>query len=317
MNRRHSLKRIVLFVVIVGITIFLKDSTPVIVFNEAPVVTAQWTVSPVHDNYIGSIITATIILDSVPGVYLDLSYLPQAGEVLELASNSPYGEKEGQLEIRSRKIKQTLQGDHYLTEIIYEFQYLITIDFSKPYDDKNLSRYIPLYEEYLFNDKTGQVEWRSLVVLIKSADFAIARRVDENSQPIFTLFNLEIPKTIWFYLRYLGFGYIGLGLLFLIREIVSLYIASRKSRPKIEPTSEIVVSQPSLEDLFLLWQKDSNYSIFIEAVILFRLGIWGNPQPDTVEITTYILYSGTILDSKEIITIFDRLILEVKDAHTA
>src|SRR5258706_1973843 len=120
MNRRHSLKRIVLFVVIVGITIFLKDSTPVIVFNEAPVVTAQWTVSPVHDNYIGSIITATIILDSVPGVYLDLSYLPQAVDVRELASNSPYGEKKSQLRIPSRKIKKNLQTGHHLTTTLYE-----------------------------------------------------------------------------------------------------------------------------------------------------------------------------------------------------
>ncbi|MBI1871865.1 hypothetical protein HYS10_00410, partial [Candidatus Collierbacteria bacterium] len=171
MKKRISL--LILFVVAIAV---LQRSSPLItVFTEEPKATAHWHIAS-PDNRLGGLIKATLRITTQKGATVDLSRLPEAGDTLALPSKydvltSPYPghesqreTSEGEVEVISRRISQyNSVGGSIVTEVSYEFQYLLPIDFASSRDDKRLPSILPLRQEYLLA-KAGKITQRYNVI---------------------------------------------------------------------------------------------------------------------------------------------------------
>ncbi len=335
------IKRGIPLFLIIGllVTIFLaRQSKALILYDEPPPATAVWEVSPVYNNSIGSVIVATLRLTHARGTTIDYERMPEKGDVWDLRDKpvpltpvpedyvpqlpSPHNDyhneqyippviEEGQVEVLSRTVKSYTKGDKIVTEIRLELQYLDPIDFTG-LDDKQLTSYVTVFQVYWrYTDKLG-LDWYRGTFNFNPGVFYIAQRVDDNSQPILKLHSLEAPNLIWPYVRTAGFGSLILAFLLLIRQGLAI---ARNLTKTVEPsqTQLTVEVARTISQLYSLWQGGIDYSYFIQAVILFREQNRNNCQNELWEETTYILYSGDILDESNIRRVFEKMMKE--DQH--
>lgn len=306
--------RLVLLVCL--IVILLLISSIGAIFSETPIVTAKWQIDSPDNNHIGGVIKATLLITTQPGVKIDVSQLPDVGDILPLPGKVDYTKtfphydypeiSEGELEVVSRRISQYGKNGMVVTQIDYELQYLLPIDLSASSDDKFLPWDVPVYQSYLqFFVNSGKLERLTTKIFVEKAEFYIVPRVDENSQPIFTLFNLT-PPAHWPLGRLAGGILIGLALSLLIWRGVSFLRARRRH-------DQIAEDLPNVGQLYQNWCENPDQAIFFEALKLYRRGIWGRPLASLWITTTFILYSGVRLSQDQTKMVFARLIKEVAD----
>ncbi len=305
-----------LILIIVGLIVLRRSETEGIVFPQEPAGAAQWKIPSPDHNHIGGVITAILYITTQKGVSLDLSLLPNVGGVMQLparvdpsqlnynGTGSPKMISEGELEVVSRTVREHVDNGLVITEIAYGFLYLQPIDLSAPRDDKQLPTDLRISQGYLLATSNGNATWQTSKISIEAAEFSIEPRVDSHSQPIFTLFEPTPPPTSWPYVRYVGYGLIGLAMCFVLWRGVSLLSARRRYQT-------IVDTPQDATELYAQWSKDPDYNIFIETLKLYRKGIWGRPQASTWIVTTFILYSGATLGHDQIETIFAQIVKEV------
>src|SRR3989344_3870722 len=141
---KPMLKGVLLLILFLAIIVFIKGGPPV--FTNAPLVTAQWQISSPGTFHLGDVIQATLVITTQPGVSLDWTKIPGIGDVLPLPPKildgpphfqyPPYGDEypetssEGELEVVSRQVSQHFEGGLVVTEIAYEFIYLLPLDSS-------------------------------------------------------------------------------------------------------------------------------------------------------------------------------------------
>ena len=310
------------FVILLGL-ITIIFSTPSTIFTESPAVTAVWQVSSPAHFHLGDVIKATLRLTAQPGVWLNTSQLPDAGDVLPLPEkiidvassgyeNFPVTSPEGELEVVSRRIRVHSEGGLVVTEIDYEFLYLLPIDLSVPIDDKQLPYYAHVSKEFLqLYPSSGRTEWRSLLIIVDPTDFYIAPRLDENSVPIFKLFQPTLPASLWPKVKLAGFGLIGLAIAMLAWWAADFI----KARARQKPVAAF--NPPDANELFQAWCDNPNPATFVEAIKLYRRGTWGRTQASTWTKTTFVLYSGYRLDHDQMESIFAQIVKEVTHEPSA
>ncbi|OGD70604.1 hypothetical protein A3A84_00085 [Candidatus Collierbacteria bacterium RIFCSPLOWO2_01_FULL_50_23] len=316
---KPMLKRVMLLILFLAIIVFIKGGPPV--FTNAPLVTAQWQISSPGTFHLGDVIQATLVITTQPGVSLDWTEVPNVGDVLPLPpkiDNTSYDDYdmpseiiEGELEVVSRRqIAQHSEGGLVITEITYGLMYLLPIDLSAPRDDKLLPWNVPIFQKYLrYFVSWRRIEQKRDKVFVKTANFYIVpRRVDGNSEPIFTFFELIPSATHWPYVRMAGFASLGLALVLLAWRAMSIGIAHR--RTKEEAATQL---PPKAGELYKVWCQNPNQKIFLEALRFYRHGVWGRPQASTWVMTTAILYSGVAPSLEAQKTVFARLVKEVSD----
>lgn len=316
-------KKALLLILLVAVAIALQRSSPLAtVFSEDPKATARWEVA--SPNYhLGELITATLRVTTQPGVMVDWSRLPDVDETLALPSKivvpestSPYREyvwnevAEGELEVVSRRITQYQEGGLVTTEISYEFQYLLPIDFSSTPDDKRLPQ-VAIKQSYLIVITAGNIIQRTDTILAEGTIFYIVPRVDENSRPVFRQFSLTPPATHWPYVRLTGFGLIVSAFCLLAWRGAS-FVAARRRRGQVE-----IQNVPEVSALYQLWRENQDRGLFIEAIKLYRRGVWGRPSAAAWIKTTFILYSGVKLGRDQVEPIFGELVKEVSRGHSS
>jgi len=199
-----------------------------------------------------------------------------------------------------------------VTEIAYEFIYLLPLDLSEASDDKRLPWDVNIFQEYqqIFA-KTGRVVQESDKIFVGMTSFYIVPRVDENTRPILTLFELTPPATNWPKVRLAGFVSLGLAICLLAWQVASRLIAAHQRRQ-----DQIALDPPGADELYQIWCQNPDQATFVEALKLYRRGVWGRPQASTWLTTTFILYSGVHLSLDQMKTVFARLVKEVSDEHT-
>ncbi len=307
-------------ILILFVTSLVFLAGPGTVFVQTPPVTAKWLVPSPDNNHLGDIIKATLRITTQRGVSLDWTKMPDVGDILPLPPNTiggtfyPHEEQspgipEGELEVVFRHITEHPEGSLVVTEIAYEFIYLLPLDLSGPSDDKRLPWDVPLSQEYRqFHTYSGKWQHESDKIYADMTDFSIAPRVDENSVPIFKLFEAEPPATYWPSVRLTGFASLGLAVCLLIRWGIS-FVVTRRHQMQTETTQ----NPPEANELYQIWCQNPDQAIFTEALKLYRRGIWGRPQASTWLTTTFILYSGVRLTPDQMRIIFARLVKEVAD----
>ena len=316
---KKGLRRVIRLILFSAIIVFLGASGTI--FTKTPLVIAQWEIASPDNNHIGDVIKATLRIITQPGATVDISKLPDVSDTLPLppkADNTstayphydtPPPIPEGELEVVSRRITQHSEDGLVITEIEYEFLYLLPLDLSAPSDDKRLPWDIPLFQEYQqFFTSTGRTERESDKIFVEMANFYIVPRVDKNSQPIFVLFKLTPPATRWPYVRLAGFASFGLAICLLAWRGVGFVATAHRRRQ-----DQIALDPPDANELYQIWCQNPDQAIFVEALKLYRRGIWGRPQTSTWIMTTFILYSGVPLNLDQMKTIFARLVKEVVD----
>jgi hypothetical protein len=131
--------------------------------------------------------------------------------------------------------------------------------------------------------------------------------VDDNSQPIFRLAQVTLPSSPWSYLRLAGFAGLGLAICLIARRALVLI-------PRRRPNQTRMVDQPpAARVLFELWCEKPESSAFIEAVKLYRTGVWGQPHASLWFLTTFVLYSGVELNHDQAKSVFARLVEEASN----
>lgn len=317
-------KKILLLAVILVAAVTLQRSSPVpLTFVDTPLATAHWEVSSRYNNNIGTVIRATLIITTEPGVTVDWSRLPLPGQMLQLPAKPdpnqvpissgnefalPKTIDEGELEVVSRSEVQYFQNDLVITEIDYEFQYLLPLDLSTSPDDKLMPETL-IYQKYLIV-KDGTITWDRDRIVAVSTDFYIKARVDGNSEPVFKFFEATPPIMHWSRFRIAGFGFVGLGTCLFVWYGISLI----KIRKQVIQT--VIENPPDIVQLYRQWHDDPDYQIFIETLILYRRGTWGKIRPLTLAKSTFYLYSGLIPGPERIESVFAQIIKEVEDEHS-
>lgn len=318
------LRRIIRLILLICLTIILQNSSGNIFF-EPPPVTAKWKMSSSNNSYhLGEVIKATLYVTTQPGATVDIKKLPDIGGVLSLPAriddsggrghyyDVPQMISEGELEIVSRQIRTRFKDGHLVTEIEYGLMYLLPIDLTSPMDDKRLPYYVPVNQEYPLVTENGRVERVSSGIFVDMTSFFIIPSIDENPQPFIEFFKLTPPRSSGPTVRLVGFGLITLAFVFPVWRMVSLIKAHRRQRK-----DQIANAPPTASNLYLSWCENSDQAIFIEALKLYRRGIWGRPQATTWITTTFILYSGVSLNQEQAKFVFARLVKEVSDEHYA
>lgn len=309
------LRRVIRLILLICLIAILQNSSTGSTFSKPPHVTAKWEIDSPDNNHLGDVIKATLRVTTPPGMRVDTEKLPGKGDVLPLppgvnsrsSSYPPYdappGIPEGELEVISSQITQYSEGGLIITEIDYELQYLLPIDLSAPVDDKRLPWDVPIFQSHrrLFVS-TGKIGWLTTKIYVEMANFYIVPRVDENSQPIFALFKLT-PRQAGPYVRLAGWGLISLALGLLAWRVAIVKARRRQNR--------VADEAPDANEMYQIWCQNPDQAIFIEALKLYRAGIWGRPQASTWITTTFILYSGISLNLEQTKTVFARLIKEV------
>ncbi len=318
---KAKLRRIPLLILFLAVIVSLGDGLAV--FSETPPVTAHWEINTPYNNHIGEVIKATLVTATQPGVSLDLTWMPDTGDVLALppkVDNTPteyppydFPQEilEGELEVVSRRITSHSEGGLVITEIAYEFLYLLPLDLTAPTDDKLLPWDVPLFQRYLRYFISGKIEPQSHHIFIEMADFYLVPRVEENSKPIFRLFEITPPATHWPNVKLAGFASLGLAICLLGWRAGHLIAAHKRQQEKIPAES------PKADKLYLVWCESPDQKTFIEALKLYRRGVWGRPQASTWISTTFILYSGVNLNLDQMKTVFARLVKEVSNEPSA
>jgi len=315
--------------IVLGSLVF-GPANPSFVFSEAPPFSVEWEVETFYNNHIGSRIGAILRITTVPGVRVNLANLPQVGDVVEIKrtveipeSDRPaysypdafemlhYGDysagpsfrviEEGELEVRDRRVTRDLRDGLVVTEVYYDFQYLLPIDFDQTFTLKVLPKLSVQQLFFLDTPRLGKTK-RSTVETVEGAEFYVARRVDEESAPIFQFYMFKDPLGLPHYLRLAGVGILAGAVAAQIG--VSVW---RKKRAAIgEPISEILPI-PTLVDLYIRWGRTGEYGVFTEAVRLYRAGTWGKPSPLHWVKSTFVLYSGVVLSDSKVANYFTKL----------
>lgn len=315
-----GLRRVIRVIFLILVTVILQNSSGG-VFSKTPQVTARWEIPSSNNSYhLGEVIKATLYVSTQPGTTVDLEKLPAADDILTLPDkldgsigdyrnyDMPPMIEEGDLEIISRQISQYAQGGLVITRIDYELMYLLPIDPISSADDKQLPYNVPIYQKYRqFYPGAGKVELVSTMIFVDMADFFIVPRVDKNSQPFIEFFKLTPPRSAGPQVRLAGFAMIGLAVGILAWRGLRNLITSHRQQ------DESTVSTPDATKLYQAWCENPDPAIFIEALKLYRRGIWGHPKASTWFATTFILYSGVSLGYEQMKTVFDRLIKEVSN----
>lgn len=316
------MKKLPLLVLFVALAFVLQSSSTLTrVFSEEPKATTWWEITSLN-NHLGGVIEATLHITTQQGTIPDWSRLPDIGGTLELPSKadpqykfSRYDDydkgvgmiSEGELEVVSRQITQYTISGWVVTEITYGLQYLLPIDLSSPSDDKRLPR-ATLFHGYLVS-KAGKVTWRVSVILVDGINFYIVPRVDENSRPFFSQFILAHPTSHWLVVKLAGYGLVAMAFCLPAWRVIGIVIARRRRN---QAGVEIF---PKAKSLYELWCKNQDGGVFIEALKLYRRGVWGRPSASAWIRTTFVLYSGIKLDRDQVGKFFAQLVKEVADEH--
>lgn len=309
-------------ILLISLFAILQNSSTGVIFPQTPSTIAMWEIDSPNNNHLGSVIKATLRITTQPGTTVDTSKLPDKGDILPLPSkvdtsvegyphyDIPPEIAEGELEVISYQISQYSENGLVVTVIDYELQYLLPLDLTSSTDDKRLPWNVPVYQRYLqFFANTGKVESVTTNIFAEMTDFYITPRVDENTPPIFKLLQLTPPRqTAGPLVRLAGVGLIALAFVFPVGRLGSLIKAHRRLRQ-----DQVANALPTASKLYLSWCENPDQAIFIEALKLYRRGIWGRPQASTWIMTTFILYSGVSLNQEQAKSVFARLVKEVGD----
>lgn len=309
-------------ILLISLFASLQNSSTGVIFPQTPATIAIWEIDSPNNNHLGEVIKATLRLTTQPDTTVDTSQLPDVGDILPLppkldntSTAYPHYDMqswipEGELEVVSRRITSHIEEGLTVTEIDYELQYLLPLDLTSPTDDKRLPWNVPVYQRYFqFFAKTGKVESVTTNIFAEMTDFYITPRVDENTPPIFKLLQLTPPRqTAGPLVRLAGVGLIALAFVFPVGRLGCLIKARLRQRQ-----DQIANALPTASKLYLSWCENPDQAIFIEALKLYRRGIWGRPQASTWITTTFILYSGVSLNQEQAKSVFARLVKEVGD----
>lgn len=325
------MRKIPLLFVLLVFGLSMQLATPRKIFLTSPKAVAEYLISSFYNNQIGEPMMITLRITTEPTVTLDLSKLPKVGEkwvlpgkvivpvtppsesvpltrVFREHDNPPLYD-EGYLEVRSRRISQFYKEGRSVTEVLYEFQYLNPIDFQAFFDDKILTKYIGVSQVYtIYYPGKERLAYRSETIQFKEAVFYLSGQVDESSQPIMTLFEATEKRSAWYYLRILGFVLSGSALLMILGTGIRIFISAGR---KPEHTGEIRNPLTTLQELYTAWEKSLYYGTFIEAIKYYRL--LGTERHFLWWKSTMILYSGVVLEPKQIATIFKEMLKELRD----
>ena len=334
-NRLSRTKKIQILVIIPLIllgSIILGPSNPYLTFTKAPSFSAEWEIVSFYNNHIGGRIEAILKTTSVPGVRIDLSQMPKVGEVVEINRigvplneyYDPYYDDhfvipatrvitEGELEIQDRQVNSYLRDGLVVTEVYYDFQYLLPIDFNHAFNLKVLPRVV-VRQIYLFGTSWGEIQRRVSIRTVEPINFYLARRVDQDSTPIFQFNALTSPLALAPFLRLAGAGIIAGAVVAQIWILV--WGRVRRNRAETAVPDSGIYPIPTLMDLYIRWGRTGEYQVFAEAVKLYRAGTWGNPSPLNWAKSTFILYSGVVLSDSQVANYFTKL-MEAIDESTS
>lgn len=304
------------------------------VFTVRPVPQAEWKINSVYNNYIGGPI-GVVLRTTVPvGVTVDLSVLPNVGDTVNLyrilppvppeiepyydqyyprerdfADTGPRYSNRGEVEVRDRVIRQETRGNQRIIEVTYTFQYLQPIDFTRRFTEKVIRSPSISVRFPMLNLRTGDGEVRRdySLTAVQDGTFYLVRRVEEGDQPIADL--MVVRRNVSLLPHYLNLT--AVGLLFGTLAAQGWSVIRRRSLRRRELGTSLSPSSSSaasISGLYASWQKSGEYRLFIEAVILYRKGLWGKPRPIDWLRATYILYGGRVLPDSEIKELFEYLI---------
>jgi len=307
-------KRFLLVVVLLFLPFILTGSITRTFFAEYPASSAEWEITTQFNNHIGDEITIIVRVSSAPGIRLDFDRFPDVGESFDLSKNllDDYYDQwlrlnreapdssisySGELEVLERIVSRHFEGDFMITEVVYTLQYLDPIDFSRAYTSKRLEGSYSIGQRFWILDKQGDVvrrSWRH--VRVGSLDFQILRRVETDDEPIFNFLRLTMSTLRpHFYLKIMGIGIIAGAVIYQLWGSVK---AIRKNRKEGLLALESQTVPPTLQDLYLDWVRTGLYSVFLQAVILYRSRFLRKPVLWIK--TTYILYSGKTLSDRQV-----------------
>ena len=314
-------KRFLLAVLLFSLPVILTGSVPRIVFpfDERPNSSAEWEITTQFNNHIGDEITIIVRVTTAPGIHLEFDRFPDVGESFDLKGRWLYDDYDlwrrldrdahdslisysGELEVLERTITRHHQGDSVVTEVVFKLLYLDPIDFSRAYTSKRLEGYYSIRQQFLFLTKQGNVRrgWRH--VSVSPLEFQILRRVEADDLPIFSLIQLPINALrLPSYLKILGVGVIASAV---VSQLWVSVKAIRKNRREKLLALESQTVPPTLQDLCEEWVQTGLYSVFLQAVILYRRGFWGKRWPVLWVKTTYVLYSGRVLSNQQVEEMF-------------
>lgn len=315
---RKFSRRLSLPIFLILATIVL--SSPVqTIFSKTPSTLGHWELVPPARFHLGEVIQATLVITTTPGVSVDTSHLPDVGQTLKLEDRTEFLEDsasydypriidEGVLEVVSRDIITYPQGGLVVTRVSYELIYLGEIDPDAASDEKRFSPYIALSMKYWSWHNGKKIGRESRSIIVDSTDFLIVPRVDDTSEPVFRFVTFVPPSSPWPYLRLAGFTSLGLAFCLIIRRALTLIPRQSSSQT---PTTDC---PPVARELFETWCERPETLAFIEAVKLYRRGVWGQPRASLWLVTTFVLYSGVELNSDQARSVFERILQEVSDA---
>lgn len=290
----------ILLLILILLLLVFRGAPPPTIFEEPPIATAHWEIYS-DENYLGYPIKASIIAANSPGATLNISDLPNTGEMLKLRDGFH------ELEVISRQTTTELRLGRVITTIKFELLYLEPPDLTNEVDLKWLPDRLPLYQEYwLYQDGQAQFQ-QDRIAVVESAALILNHRINENSVPHLNTIEPEKTPTPWPMLKLLGYALISLGLCL----IISLLI--KKIRPAKKPINlGYTVPLPSILDLYQAWQQSGNDHYFWTAVRLFRKRAWNQaPSCNNLARTTYLIYSGKKFSEWQMEIAFKKLIQEI------
>lgn len=302
--------RAILALLVLAFTAALAVRVPDPVFTERPQVEGVWVVEKPSGNVIGDVIVVTLYLTHPRGVYFPLSDLPDVGYSLDRLA-----------EVRKWTVSRSdffssIQSGQVVTEVRYELQYLVPIDFNQP-ETKVVGPSRQIIFKYLLQDN-GKIDLKHDAVFVLGFDYFIVRRVDDGSRPYGVL------KQQWPVPMQWGWMIQALGVVILLLATV-LYLWRRIRSGRKAQVARPVESQPvgTIRELYQMWCTSGDYRFFKEAVRLYRKPFFTKVMAGKVtppadwEETSFILYSGEMLDSSKVEEIFQRMMGEEDNGRVA
>jgi len=316
---------ITLALLVIGALLLTGSQVRVIFAEKIRPLLTEWEISPVYSNYIGGPITVVFRVHAPAGVRVDLSFLPEVGENVDLWRRLPppppgwnlpdqrsdyrnpnpgYG-LNGEFEVQDRVIRREYRGGQQVVEVTYTFLYLDPIDFSYRFTKKVTRSPIVSARYFQFEPRMGRIVRDFVNNVRQDATFYLVRRVEEGDRPIADLMTVQkVVSPLPSFLRLTAGGLVA-GMLAAQSWSAVRHRIIRRSGSKLA-----LISSASLgvTQLYESWQKNGEYQYFLEAIRIYRQGFWGRPRPLDWVWTTFILYSGRVVSDSQIREIFEYLL---------